>query len=87
MTEAGEDYVAAVGTLEFAPRETQKEVRVKLLRSARDWLAETFLLALGTASNAGMQNIISTATIVEDESVEQGVRAAYLSRVEDRMNT
>ncbi len=78
--EAGKDYVTAAGTLEFAPGETQKEVRVKLLRSARDWRAETFLLALGSISHAGLQDVVATATIVEDESVEQGVRAAYLSR-------
>ncbi len=78
--EAGEDYVAAAGTLEFAPGESQKEVRVKLLRSVRDWRAETFQLALGSVSNAGLEAAVATATIVEDEPVEQGVRSAYLSR-------
>ena len=37
-------------------------------------------MALRTVSNAGMQNVIVTATIREDESVERGARAAYLSR-------
>lgn len=78
--EAGKDYVAAAGALEFAPGETEKEVRVKLLRDARDWRAETFVLALGSISGAELEEVMATATIVEDESVEQGVRAAYLSR-------
>ena len=78
--EAGEDYIAATGTLEFAPGEAEKQVRVKLLRDARDWRAETFLLALGSVSGADLEDVVATATIVEEESVEQGVRAAHLSR-------
>ena len=36
-------------------------------------------MALRTVTNAGMQNVMVTETI-QDESVEQGVRAAYHSR-------
>ena len=39
MAVVGGDNIAASGTLEFASGE--KEIRVKLLRSARDWLTET----------------------------------------------
>ncbi len=35
-------------------------------------------MALRTVTNAGMQNVMVTETI-QDESVEPGVRAAYLS--------
>ena len=37
-------------------------------------------MVLRTVSNAGLQNVIVTATILENESVEQGVCAANLSR-------
>ena len=78
--DAGEDYVAAAGRLEFAPGEVEKGVRVRLLQGERDWREETFTLALALASNAVLEDAVATATIVEEETVEQGVRAAYLAR-------
>ena len=40
-------------------------------------------MALRTVTNAGMQNVMVTETI-QDESVEQGVRAAYHSGLSAR---
>ncbi len=77
---AGVDYEMASGLLEFAPAELEKEVRVKLFRDARDWRAETFMLALDAASNARLADAVATATIVEEESLEEGVLAAFVAR-------
>ena len=78
--EAGVDYETASGMLEFAPGEVEKEIRVKLFRDARDWRAETFSLALDAASNARLADAVATATIVEEEPMEDGVLAAYVAR-------
>ena len=60
--------------------ETRKEVRVKLLRDAGDWRAETFHLASGSIPGAAPEDAVAMAIIEEDEPLEQGVRAANLSR-------
>ncbi len=78
--QAGADYVMASGTLAFAPGDMEEEVHVRLLRDERDWRKETFSLALESASNAMLEDAVATATIVEEESVEEGVLKAYLAR-------
>ena len=78
--EAGVDYEARVGTATLAPGEVEKEVRVRLLRDSRDWRAETFSLALESATNAMLEDAVALATILEEESVEEGVLDAYLAR-------
>ena len=78
--EAGADFEAQAGTLTFAPGEVEKEVRVRLLQDGRDWRAETFSLALESASNAMLADAVALATIVEEESVQEGVLDAYLAR-------
>ena len=78
--EAGRDYVEASGTLAFAPGEVEQEVRVQLLRDGRDWRVETFSLALESVSNAMLDDAVATATIVEEESIEDGVLTAHVAR-------
>ncbi len=79
--EAGADYVMAAGTLVFAPGDVEEEVRVRLLRDGVDWRSETFSLALESATNVLLEDAVAVATIVEEESVEEGVLEAYLARM------
>ena len=78
--QAGTDYVMASGTLAIAPGDMEAEVHVRLLQDGRDWREETFSLALESASNAMLEDAVATATIVEEESVEEGVLKAHLAR-------
>ncbi|MFO0800037.1 MAG: Calx-beta domain-containing protein [Gemmataceae bacterium] len=64
---AGADYTAASGTLTFAPGETSKTVSVALLNDTRDEPDETFVLNLGTPTNAIITVGQGVATITDDD--------------------
>ena len=73
---AGQDYVAADGTLTFAAGETRKTVSVAVLDDDRDEGAETLTLTLGNASGALVADDRATGTIVNDDPIPQ----AWLAR-------
>ncbi len=60
---AGQDYVAASGTVTFAPGETTKTVDVTVLNDAATDGDETFTLSLTNASNATIASGVATGTI------------------------
>ena len=66
---AGEDYVAASGTLTFRPGETAKAVEVATIQDEMDEEDETFALALGAATNAKVRpgRRTSSTTIRDDD--------------------
>ena len=73
---AGEDYVAASGTLTFAPSETLRTVEVTVLDDAHDEGTETFTLALDNASGAVIADNVGVGTIVNDDPIPK----AWLAR-------
>ncbi|MCY4601094.1 MAG: sulfatase-like hydrolase/transferase [Acidobacteria bacterium] len=82
---AGEDYVAASGTLTFRPGETEKAVEVATSQDELDEEHETFTLSLGAATNATVRRgrQLATATIRDDdEQPRLGVSPAQLSGTE-----
>ena len=66
---AGEDYVAASGSLTFRSGETEKAVEVATIQDELDEEDETFTLALGAATNAKVRpgRRSSSATIRDDD--------------------
>ena len=67
---AGSDYVAASGTLNFAPGETAKTVKVALINDTLQEGAEAFSLALSNLVGATALNPVGTAVIgANDEPV------------------
>jgi subtilisin-like proprotein convertase family protein len=66
-TTADGDYTAASNTLTFLPGETSKPVSVAVLNDARDEADETFLLNLGTPTNATIADGQGVATITDDD--------------------
>ena len=73
---AGEDYVAASGTLVFAPGETEKTVAVAVLDDAHDEGEETLVLRLSNASGAVLADAEGVGTIVNSDPVPK----AWLAR-------
>ena len=65
---AGSDYIAASGTLTFAPGETSKTVRVNFIGDDVIEPDETFFLNLSNAVNADISEAEGTATVVNDEA-------------------
>jgi hypothetical protein len=65
------DFATAVGTLSFAPGETEKTVTVPIIDDAHVEAAETFQLrlsnAVGTGATLGV-HIVSTITITNDDA-------------------
>ena len=64
---AGEDYVAASGTLTFQPGEVERHVTVSVLDDARDEGEETFTLRLSTPTGATLADAVATGTIVNTD--------------------
>ena len=65
---AGSDYTAAMGTLEFAPGEVSKTIRVEILDdSAHEADEETFELTLSGLVNVTAANVSATGTIRDDD--------------------
>lgn len=65
--EAGTDYVAASGTLTFAPGETVKTVAVTLRGDVDEELHETFLVNLTAAMAAAIADAQAVVTIEDEE--------------------
>ncbi|MFL6283282.1 MAG: Calx-beta domain-containing protein, partial [Pyrinomonadaceae bacterium] len=61
------DYTTAVGTLRFAPGETNKTVRVLLTNDAYQESDETFTLTLGGASGAEITSPASSTVTIQDD--------------------
>jgi subtilisin family serine protease/subtilisin-like proprotein convertase family protein len=61
------DYVAAGGTLTFAPGETTKTVAVLVIADSRNETDETFLVNLSGAINAAIADSQGKATILDDD--------------------
>jgi hypothetical protein len=65
---AGEDYMAASGTLMFAPGETTKTVTIKVKGDSKKETSETFYLDLfGLSSNARFSKSRGIGTILNDD--------------------
>ena len=73
---AGQDYEAASGTLEFAPEETAKTVRVTVLDDAHNEGEETFTLRLTNPQGAILGDGEATGTIENSDPMPQ----AWLAR-------
>ena len=65
---AGEDYVAAEGSLTFAPGETSKTIPVTLLDDDVDEPEEQYTLELSSPSNATLSVSAATGTILDDDA-------------------
>ena len=66
---AGSDYVAASGTLVFAPGETTQPVAVEVLNDGVSEVDETFNVNLSAPSNATIADGQGVATIQDDDAV------------------
>jgi hypothetical protein len=64
---AGLDYVAAAGTLTFAPGETTKTVEVTVLDDAVNEMGETFYVRLSNAVNAAIVDGEGSGLIADNE--------------------
>ena len=64
---AGLDYLAASGTVVFAPGETARTVPVEILDDALDELDETFTLSLGEVEGGVVADGSGLGTIVDDD--------------------
>ena len=73
---AGEDYVAASGTLAFGPGETVKTVRVAVIDDAHDEGNEVLLLVLSNAQGAVIGDAVAKGTIENSDRMP----AAWLTR-------
>ena len=73
---AGEDYVAASGTLAFRPGETVKTVRVGVLDDAHDEGQEVMLLVLPNARGAVIGDAVAKGTIENSDRMP----TAWLAR-------
>ena len=73
---AGEDYVAASGTLAFGPGETVKTVRVAVIDDAHDEGHEVMLLVLPNAQGAVIGDAVAKGTIENSDRMP----AAWLAR-------
>jgi len=69
-TTADTDYVAARGSVTFAPGETQKTVDVSLVGDTRPEADETFSFVLTAADNATLAESRATGVIRNDDSGE-----------------
>ena len=65
---AGSDYVAASGTVTFAPGETTKAVVVSVNGDATLEPAETFTLSISGPTNATLADASATVTITNDDA-------------------
>ena len=64
----GSDYDAVTGTLNFAPGETVKTVRVPIINDTTAESKEGFLFNLFSASNAVIGNSSALATIIDNDA-------------------
>ena len=71
---AGSDYVAASGTLTFAPGETSQTVTVQVNGDRVGEPDEVFFINLGNAANATIADGLGTGTIVRRRAADQHQR-------------
>ena len=94
--QAGQDYVAASGTLTFRPGETGKSVAVRVLRDSHDEGEERMTLTLSNlrpSSQVQMQDATATGTIHNTDPIPRAwigrfgrtVADQVLDAVDDRM--
>jgi len=69
--EEGSDFVAASGTLQFSPGETEKTVEVQIVSDIGIEPDETFTVVLSNATGAGILRDTGIVTIVNDDLPEQ----------------
>jgi hypothetical protein len=81
---AGSDYLAAGGTLTFAPGVTTQPVSVAVLGDAVFEPGETFTVNLSNASGAVITRAAGLATIVNDDNNLPRISIGDVSRVEGR---
>jgi hypothetical protein len=65
---AGSDYVAASGTLSFAPGQTSLPISILVNGDLLAESVEYFLVSLTAATNAGISNHLGQVTIVDDDA-------------------
>ena len=90
---AGEDYVAASGTLEFRPGQTSKTIRVAVLDDSHDEGNEVMLLYLTGAENAVIDDALLKGTIENSDPLPRALMGRFgrtaalhvVERVEARM--
>ena len=90
---AGQDYVAASGTLAFAPGETAKTVNVAVLDDSHDEGREVMLLILTNAVGATIADAVAKGTIENSDHMPKAWLARFgrtvaeqvLDAVEDRL--
>jgi len=70
---ASEDYVAANGTISFAPGETMKKISITVTGDQVCEPDETFDIVLSSPSGAVLSDSIGTVTIVDDDCKGSGV--------------
>ena len=63
----GQDYIAAMGTVTFAPLATEQTIEVPVLPDALDEDAETFTVTLSSPVNAALGAAAATGTITDDD--------------------
>ena len=68
---AVDDYVAASGTLTFAPGESGRTVSVSLVDDDRDEPTETFAMTLSSPMNATMDTATADGTVVDNDGATQ----------------
>ena len=78
--QAGMDYVAAAGMVQFKPGRTEAVLEVELMQDGMDWREETFTVHLEAPEHARLEKAVATATVRDETSVAAGVMAAYASR-------
>ena len=78
---AGSDYVAASGTLKFAPGETAKTVKVGLINDTLPEGAEAFSLGLSNLVGATALNPVGTAVIAANDEPEVSKAAITIDDV------
>ncbi|MCC7265239.1 MAG: hypothetical protein IT369_22255 [Candidatus Latescibacteria bacterium] len=66
---AGSDYVAASGTLSFAPGETSKAIAVTVNGDGLNEVNETFTLTLSAPVNATISDALGTGTLTNDDAL------------------
>jgi hypothetical protein len=64
---AGQDHLAASGTLTFAPGQTRRTVTVTVLGDDEHEGPETFNVTLSSPTNATLARAVATITIVDDD--------------------
>ena len=64
---AGADYTAGSGTLQFAPGEASKTLRVPTVEDTVDEQTETFTVSLSNPTGATIQDGAATGTITDDD--------------------